>query len=300
MTTSTTGLRNERLLAALEAAIASGASGASMAELFDQMQRVSGLPEGRWAATSSHKAHALPRPNLELARALGAAIARHGRKGDAVVKALLAAQTEYPKIVAAAALAARRLAGVDPKGAMQDLEGLVEDGRHLIRIGVVDALRTLITEVGPETVADLAAWTDGYLQAHVALEALADKALLTGIQAGSEVLARLDEAFTLADLSPRAAERSQGLRLLRQELPAQITVFAARYPETLDWLLERTGSKRPETREVVAATIARLRKGSLSDADAARLDASLAKTGPPPRDPSRIVQGTRKRSKGRR
>ena len=52
--------------------------------------------------------------------------------------------------------------------------------------------------------------------------------------------------------------------------------------------------------ESVAETIARLRKGSLSDADAARLDASLAKAGPPPRDPSRIVQGTRKRSKGRR
>jgi hypothetical protein len=295
-----TALRSERIEAALEAAITSGASASAMAALLDQLERASGLPEARWASGEARRSHPVPRPNLDLARAVGGVIARHGRRGDPVLKALLTSQAEFPKIVVAAALASRKLAGIDPVGAMQGLQDLVDDGRHLVRIGVIEALRGLIAERGVEIIAELGSWTDGYLQAHVVLEALADRTLLTAIRSGDEVLARLAEAFALADLSPRAAERSQGLRLLRQELPAEIAVFAARFPETLDWLLGRTGVKRPETREVVASAITALRRSSLSDADAARLDAALASTAPPARDAARIVHGTRKRSKGRR
>lgn len=295
-----TALRSDRIESALQGAITSGASASAMAALFDQLERVSGLPEARWGSSEARRSHPLPRPNLDLARALGASIARHGRRADPLLKALLAAPSEYPKIVAAASLAARYLADIDPRGAMLGLQDLVEDGRHVVRIGVIDALRGLLTERGAPVIVDLAAWMDGYLQAHVALEALADRSILSALRSGELVLARLDEAFALADLSPRAAERSQGLRLLRQELPSQIAVFAARFPETLDWVLDRTASKRPETRDVLELAITALRKSSLSDADAAKLDASLAKAGPPPRDPSRIVQGTRKRSKGRR
>lgn len=295
-----TAVRSERIDAALTSAIEGGASAASMAALFDQLERASGLPEARWGSSEARRSHPLPRPNLELARAVGGAIARAGKRGEPVLKALIASPNEYPKIVAAAALVERKLAGFDARASMQALQDLAEDGRHLVRIGVVEALRSLLTERGDATLDELSAWMDGYLQAHVALEAIADRARLTALRSGEAVIARLDEAFALADLSPRAAERSQGLRLLRQELPRQITVFAARFPETLTWLLDRAEAKRPETREVVANAITALRKSSLSNADAARLDAVLASAAPPPRDPSRIVQGTRKRSKGRR
>jgi hypothetical protein len=278
-------LRSERIEVALEDAITKGASATSMAALFDQLERASGLPEARWGSSEARRSHPLPRPNIDLARAVGSVIVRRGRRAEPVLAALIAAPGEFPKIIAASALAERWLTGVEPALSMRGLQDLVEDGRHLVRIGVIDALRSLLNERGPELLAELASWTDGYLQAHVALEALADKTILSAIRSGDLVLARLNEAFVLADLSPRAAERSQGLRLLRQELPAQIAMFAARFPETLDWLLARTGVKRPETREV---------------ADAARLSAALEHAAPPPRDLARIVQGTRKRSKGRR
>lgn len=184
--------------------------------------------------------------------------------------------------------------------ALSDLQELAEDPRHLVRLGIVEALRMRIAEVGEPAVHELAAWTDGYLQAHVALEALADRTLLNALAAAGPVLARLDEAFRLADESPRAAERAQGMRTLRQGLPAQIGVFAARYPETLQWLERKTRSARPETREVVALSIAALRRAVVSDVEAERLSALLGASGKPPRDPSRIVDGTRKRGRGRR
>jgi hypothetical protein len=114
------------------------------------------------------------------------------------------------------------------------------------------------------------------------------------------VVARLDEAFALADRSPRADERLQGLRLLRQGLAGQVALFAARFPGVVRWLEEKTHTARPESREVVERAIAALRKSSFPEAEAARLAAALSASAPPPRDPTRVVQGTRKRSKGRR
>ena len=277
-----TTVKNPRIEAALEKAIAGGGTG----DLFEQLARGSGLPGIR--------------PNVDLARAVGLALAAKGRKADPVVKALGSSEEEFPRVVAAAAFAARRAAKLDPKGSMEGLQALVEDGTHHVRAGVVAALRWLLESLGDEIVADLAAWTDGYLQAHVALEALADRTLLASLKDKAGVIARLDEAFELADASPRSAERSQGMRLLRQAMPGQIAVFAGRFSEVLAWLEKKAEAKRPETREVVESTIAKLRKGSLSNAGAAELSAALQKSAKPPRDPARIVQGTRKRAKGRR
>jgi hypothetical protein len=234
------------------------------------------------------------------------------------VRALCSSAEEYALIVAAQALAAlagragqqesaggagragrpRRARGAfDP---LEALEQLAEDPRRLVRDGVVAALRTVIAARGDAMVGELSTWTDGYLQAHAALEALAERTLLTRLGAGAEVVERLEEAFVLADRSPRADERLQGLRLLRREMPAQIATLSGRFPEVVRWLEEKTRVERPESREVVGQAIAALRKGSFSDAETARLADALAATAPPPRDPSRIVQGTRKRSRGRR
>jgi hypothetical protein len=277
-------LRSDRLAAALDRAVLAG----EPAELHELLRRSSGLPG--------------PRPNLELAGAVGQALARHEARADRLVDDLGRSDDEYLRIVAAAAYAARSLGKqrAPVERALASLQELAEDPRHLVRLGLVEALRTRIAARGEAAVLDLAAWTDGYLQAHVALEALADRTLLAALPAGDAVLARLDEAFALADASPRAAERSQGMRLLRQAMPAQIAAFAARFPETLAWLEARTASKRPETREVVAGAIAALRRVVVSDAEAERLSALLTASGKPPRDPSRVVAGTRKRGRGRR
>jgi hypothetical protein len=275
------GLRSERLEAALERALAG-----SPEALLDALERSSGLPG--------------PRPNLELARAVGAAIAQAGGRGEALVRRLEARGEEFPAMVAAHAHAARMAEG--KKDAGEALQRLAGDARRLVREGAVDALRAFLAARGEVGVSDLAAWTDGYLQAHVALDALSDRESLArlGAGAGSEVIARLDEAFALADRSPRSAERLQGVRLLRQGLPAQIASIAGRFPEALQWLTAQAAAQRPETREVVAQAAAALRRASFPDTEAARLAAALAASAPAPRDPTRIVQGTRKRSKGRR
>jgi hypothetical protein len=287
-----TAIRNDRLVAALDRAIDDGDS----ADLVELLHRNSGLPG--------------PRPNLDLARAVGAAIARREAKGDRLVAELVRAEKEYLRIVAAMTFAARSLppegkggdrrrAAARAAEALNDLQQLAEDPRHLVRTGIVEALRMRLDAVGAPAVDELAAWTDGYLQAHVALEALADRTLLDKIPAAEPVLARLDEAFTLADASPRAAERTQGMRVLRQGLPAQIAAFAARFPETIGWLEGKTSFQRPETREVVAGAISVMRRTVLSDVEAQRLTAQLEASAKPRRDAAKVVHGTRKRGKGR-
>ncbi|WP_437929578.1 hypothetical protein WMF37_10000 [Sorangium sp. So ce291] len=320
-------LRNPKIDAAIERAAQVG----DPAELLALLDRSSGLPARRGGVRAPGPDLGpnapLPRVNLDLARAVGAAIADRGAPAERLVRALCASTEEYALIVAAQALAAMATreaqaerapgaggatgaggaggrqrgrgarGGFDPLG---ELEQLAEDPRRVVRDGVVAALRVVIAARGDAAVGELASWTDGYLQAYVALEALAERTLLTGISAGAEVVARLEEAFAMSDRSPRADERLQGLRLLRQGMPAQIATFAGRFPEVVRWLEEKTLVERPESRDVVAQAIAALRKGSFSDAETARLAAALTASAPPARYAARIVQGTRKRSKGRR
>lgn len=284
-----TAIRNDRLAAALDRAVDEGPT----ADLFDLLQRSSGLPG--------------PRPNLELARAVGAALARREARGDRLLAALASAEPEFPRIVAALALVERSLlAGSDKRkaaaraaSALADLQILAEDARHVVRTGVIEAVRIRVEALGEPAVLELAAWTDGYLQAHVALSALADRMLLTKLPNAEPVLARLEEAFALADQSSRAAERSQGMRALRQGLPDQIAVIAARYPEAIAWLESKTASKRPETREVVAGAIRVMRRAVISDVEAQRLGALLEASAKPRRDADKVVHGTRKRGRGR-
>ena len=286
--TKQTALSSERLKTAIDRAVA----GDGDADLVALLRRSSGMPG--------------PLPNLDLARAVGAALAAHGARADRLVAALGAEDDEYLRIVAAMTFAAQSVPGPNPRStrarvehALADLQTLAEDPRRLVRVGLVAALRTRLAAMGEPAVVELAAWTDGYLQAHVALEALADRTWLTGLASSESLLARLDEAFVLADQSPRSAERSQGMRALRQGMPAQIATFAARFPQTLAWLETKTASSRPETREVVEGAVRALRRAVLSDVEAGRFTALLEASAKPRRDADRVVHGTRKRGRGR-
>jgi hypothetical protein len=278
-------VRSERIVAAIDRALA-GDEG----DLFELLRRGSGLPG--------------PRPNYELARAVGASLASHGSRADRTIDALGRSEEEFHRIVLAFALGVQsleqgRAARARAGRALADLQTLAEDPRHLVRAGIVEALRDRLVSLGAPAVDDLAAWTDGYLHAHIALEALADRTWLTSLPTSDGLLARLEEAFVLADASPRSAERTQGMRALRQGMSAQIATFAARFPEVLVWLEKKTTSTRPETREVVAAAIRALRRSVVSDVEAGRLAALLEATAKPRRDADRVVQGTRRRGRGR-
>lgn len=269
----------------LEAAIDEAIATSSLTSLLDVLERRSNLPGTR--------------PNLEFARTAGIAIAARRGRADALVRALLSLTGEYQLIVCAQVLAQRALAGIDARSAMQKLHDLADEPRHLVRLGVIAAVRDIIAARGDDALAELSSWTDGYLHAHVVLEALADRQVLDKLQSPARLLERLDEAFVLADVSPRAAERTQGLRSLREGLPAQVAVMAGRFGEVIDWVSGKTVMQRPETREVVRNVIGALRKANLKDAEALRLLGALDATAKPPRNPDRIVAGTRKRSKGR-
>ena len=83
------------------------------------------------------------------------------------------------------------------------------------------------------------------------------------------------------------------------QLPRQVAILAARFSPVLGWVETKLASKRPETREVVAAIIEALRKADLSKAATNELRAALDASAKPPRDPSRIKKGMRGRGKKR-
>lgn len=272
-------LKNPRLEAALDAALRGGPT----APLFPELERGSGLPG--------------PRPNVDLARLVAARVASAGRRGDGLLRALLDGP-EFAVVVAVYALASRWQRGVDAPAAAQALQDLCEHQSAHVRTAIAEVVRERLRG-GIDALAELDAWLDGFLQAHTVLAALADRELLAAMDGGrgAEVIARLDAVFTLADEAPRAADRSQGLRTLRRELPRQIAAVARRWPdETMAWVEQRSATKHPESRAVIAETLQQMRV-LLASSERTRLAGALAASAKPPRDPSRIVQGTRRRGR---
>ena len=255
------------------------------------------------------------KPKLEVVREIGLAIAhdRVRERGRELARLLGASEREDARVIAAAAFAAfavsapggpaapgaskkRGAPAVPGSESLAALEELADDPRSAVRHGVVDAVRSLLAADLPTTLTALQSWTDGFLQAHVALEALTDRKILATVPTSADILALLDPAFELADNASRAADRWQGVRLLREGFPAQITAFVVRFNELFQWVLARAAATRPETREVLSQTTDALLRATVRKSDIDTLRDALAKSAKPPRDPSRIVKGTRKRS----
>jgi hypothetical protein len=234
-----------------------------------------------------------------LLKSLGARIARGGAAGRELCDVLIA-QKSLPLfttgVFAIAADAANKATRQRGLGRLHDLaDEPIKERRDI----VVEALADLVATLGDEVAEKMVSFTDGFLHATVALEALTVERALARLSTPDALLARFAEAFDLADEAPRSADRAQGVRVLRERMPAQIARAVVRFGELVDFVEERAARERPETREVVAQTIAALRK-VLGEAGADRLRETHASSAKPPRDPSRIVQGTRRRSRGRK
>jgi hypothetical protein len=130
----------------------------------------------------------------------------------------------------------------------------------------------------------------------VALEALSHPKVLRRVSSAGEILARFAEAFELADGAPRSADRAQGLRVLREGFPEQVARVVGRFPASISFIEERCDRERPETRAVVEEMIDALRD-VVARARIDELRKSLESTAKPPRDPTRIVKGTRRRGR---
>lgn len=282
-------LRNPAVANALERALAGGGDD----ELKQLLCRFSGLPG--------------PRPNWSLAWAVGSVLAGAGSRADHVLRSLTASASsergtrEFLPIVAACTWATKLAARGDPDPALRALRGLAEDTRHLVRDSVVAALADAGATLGDELVDRLASWMSDYLPACVALEAIARRGWLDAVAAPANVVSRLDEAFSLAEGAPRAAQRSQGYRALVSTLPAVVSAVMNRFPDAVvRWLEEKASTDHVELREALAQIARRSREAGHGAGALRGFADALDASAPPRRDPRTYVGPTRKRGGKRR
>jgi len=285
-----TELRNATIAAELDRAIARGEHG----ELFALLRRFSGLPG--------------PRPNEKLAWGVAHAVGAFGPRADALVRELCATGRtpekgtgEFLPIVGAFCLAVRFTSGTGAEAVVRELRPLSEDSRHLVRAGVVAALGEMGRAAGEELSGVLADWTDGYLSASVALEAMTARTWLDGLRSPQTVLLRFDEAFALVENAPRADQRSQGYRELLKTLPEASARLMDRFPDaTVAWLESKAGTEHVELREALAEFVARIGSRGHARGKIERFEKLFAASAPPRRDPKTYVGPTRQRGARRR
>jgi len=284
-------IRDARVASAVDDAVAGG----SYPHLVDRLERASGLPGNA---------------NLNLARAAAERLVSAGEPGIAIAKRLadegvgeLRESALFLAYVGLSAVALQAATlGKKAARALIPVHDACGDNRQEIREAARLALGIFVEKSGDASLDTIAGFFDGYLHAHVALDALAHREALDLMRRGDVLVERLEAAFVLADTAPRAADRSQGLRTLRAHLPAQIAAFAGRFEaEVLPWLEGWLGrAEHPMSRLVLEDTLAALRRKKLSASAVDRLQALMLPTARQIRELPRVIEGTRKRSRGRR
>lgn len=286
-------LRSEKLKSLLSAAMLGepDAAGRDPDVLFDnELDRVSGLPG--------------PRPNLPLLKALGAEVGARGAEADAYVEVLCAARKMARVFIGFFALAHRATRGSERGARPHDPSAVLllehaEDVQNERRMALVAALEDVLAARGEEALTLLLPHADGYLHLHVLLEAATTSRALQALKTETTLLAAVEAAYAMIVDAPRAAERSQGYRTLRDALPAQIARAEKRFVGLARWLQDKASTaENPQGRALLDETIKRLRP-QVGDAGAAKLRATFEASAKPDRDAARIVAGTRKRSRGR-
>jgi hypothetical protein len=284
-------LRNPALIAELEVAVTHRRYDA----LYSLLCRLSGLPG--------------PRVNEGFATVFGEAVAKLGPRADILVRelcsigptrALAGTDAEFLPIAGVFCLAARLRADPNAK-TMSELRLLAEDPRHLVRESVCHALVDVSRDRADALADLLAAWTDGYLGATVVIEALTTRAWLDRASTAEPILARLQEAFELAEGASRSDQRSQGYRALVRVLSEAPAKLIDRFPKpTLVWLEARAATTHVDLREAMSDLAARARARGHGVESLAKVEQALADAAPPRRDPKTYVGPTRKRGSRRR
>jgi hypothetical protein len=284
-------LRNRALVAELETALARR----NYSALFALLCRLSGLPG--------------PRANDALAWAFGEEVARAGARADHLIRELCAmnaarapagGDTEFLPIVGAACIGAR-LAERPSAELMDQLRLLAEDPRHRVRDGVCRALVQASRTSGDELAEQLSAWTDGYLSAAVALEALTTRAWLDRPKSAPAAMSRLEEAFALAEGAPRADQRSQGYRLVVKSLAEVPGRLLDRFPAPmLAWLESKAATRDVTLRAAMGDVLQKARSRGHGPGSLEKAEQAHAASAPPRRDPKTYVGPTRKRGARRR
>lgn len=284
-------LRNDHIRLALEEAI----SGNSTQRLFSLLSRHGGLPG--------------PRPNFDLAAAVGDQIASHRAGAQQLLdKMARLDEREAPGqsaqafllIAAAHTLGACVLMGYQTDRAWQGLQELAGDARKVARDGVVSTLERVGARLGGDTLIEhLAPWTDGFLQSAVALEVLARRPVMdrTPLQATEALSERLGEMVDLAEEARRSDERTQGRRRLLEGIAEFLPPLLARHQGLLPWFQERLATQQPELRESFERCVQSLKRYALSDETIDPLRQALDGSRAPLRDPTHYKGPTRGRGR---
>lgn len=264
-----------------------------------------GSPDPLYVFLERHSALPGPKPNLRLALAAAQALASRGETGARVLRGLrelgparARAQTtgEFLPMVGALGTALQAARGKALDRDLGALQPLAEDERLHVRTIVPVALREAIQARGEAAIEALTGWMDGYLQAVAVLEALSDAGTLQHLRDTGPIVARLDEAFDLAENAPRSHERSQGYRALVRVLGRAPSVVGKRFAaEIADWLTARAQTQVPELREALDDALKALREAGVRAADLEAAEQALAASKPAPRDPRSYVGPTRSR-----
>ena len=251
------------------------------------------------------------RPNLSLASGFGAEAAAHGDRALPVL-ALFAGIDAAPDtsevfLPMAAAYGYAQLVVRDRalRPAWLALFELAADERAPVRIATGAALIEVCTKKGGETLlAEVEGWLLDERREHrwgalaVACDVFADRRALDALTDRARWLTVL--AALLDDLAdaPRAAERSEARRRVLAALPAPIALAAQSFratPSGVEWLGEQCRrATQVDVRNALDHALSVLRKRGASEKveTLEALHAALASSAKPPRDPSRIREGT--------
>ncbi|WP_157068920.1 hypothetical protein [Sandaracinus amylolyticus] len=293
------GLKSEDLRAALADALAGREQ-----RLGELLARHGGLPG--------------PTPNLALAAAFGEAIGTEGKGARRVLATFAAdpAKADDARVFLAIAASygyAARL-DADARDAWNGVFELTADDRAPVRIGLIAALGAWAARA-PGRVDRLVAEADGWLahddrdhryaSAALVLDVIAETRAIDGAEDRPALLAWIERTIEEVRDAPRAAERSPARRRIVASLPgalAHVAIAMRGEPDGIEWLRVRcTEATHPDVRAAIEQAIEKLRRGAGAQSSATidMLRAALASSAKPPRDPSRIREGTGRGKQGK-
>ena len=249
-----------------------------------------------------------PKPNLELACAVGTALLHEGKLGVAILDEWLAMSeneapsgTAFPILPIAAIQACGVLAASEDSEsratALKTLHDKSDDSRKEVRASVGAALAHAAA-LRIETLEELDSWFDGYLHASMVLGAMVGHSVLSQFVDASLPMRHVDGAFELAENAPRSHQRSNGYRVLLRTLRLAIAKFGCRFQEPVSfWIREHAGVSSTDLREVLVGAVDDLRVGGMRKELVIAASGALESRVLPPRDPRWDVGPTRGRGK---
>ncbi len=270
------------------------AIGGDVKPLYEFLCRVSGLPGVR--------------VNGAIVEAFAVACAARGKKSDALLRTMAALHPdeapggtvlEFLPVCATAAIGARGASDERARGSMLAmLHELAEDMRFRVRDAVPEALAAIGARAGGALVEDVDGFMDGFFHAAAVLRALARPEWLTTLADAEPVVERVRQAFALLDGANRSARRYPGFKALEDALVVVPRTLGPRFgaPLFASWA-ELATTKDPDLAALIARGIDDTSlRGRFAD-EVAAVKRALSDAAPVPRDPSRIVKGTRRRGR---